>query len=126
MKIAIIIIRSLLGLLFLYTSISFFLHLAPEPVSNENFKVFNAGLMVSTYLIPLAKSLEFLCGLSFISGRFVTLANLIILPVTLNILLINFFLTPENLPIALFVFFGNIFLIFSHWKNYKGLFIAKG
>jgi hypothetical protein len=39
--------------------------------------------------------------------------------------LINFFLTPENLPIALFVFFGNIFLIISHWENYKGLFVAK-
>lgn len=126
MKIAIIIIRSLLGLLFLFTSISFFLHLAPEPVSNENFKAFNAGLMVSTYLIPLAKSLEFLCGLSFITGRYVTLANLIILPVTLNILLINFFLNPENMPVALFVFLGNLFLIYSHWGNYKSLFVAKG
>ncbi|UFH45207.1 DoxX family membrane protein [Flavobacterium galactosidilyticum] len=125
MKIAILIIRSLLGILFLYTSVSFFLHLAPEPETTGNFKAFNVGLMASTYLIPLAKSLEFLCGLSFITGRFVTLANIVILPVTLNILLINFFLTPENLPIALFVFFGNIFLIISHWGNYKGLFVAK-
>jgi putative oxidoreductase len=126
MKIAIIIVRSLLGLLFLYTSISFFLHLSPEAETTGNFKAFNVGLMASTYLMPLAKSLEFLCGISFITGRYVTLANLIILPVTLNILLINFFLTPDNLPIALFVFFGNIFLIFSHWDNYKGLFVAKG
>lgn len=125
MKIAILIIRSLLGILFLYTSVSFFLHLAPEPETTGNFKAFNVGLMASTYLIPLAKSLEFLCGLSFITGRFVTLANIVILPVTLNILLINFFLTPESLPIALFVFFGNIFLIFSHWSNYKSLFVAK-
>ena len=125
MKIAILIIRSLLGILFLYTSVSFFLHLAPEPETTGNFKAFNVGLMASTYLIPLAKSLEFLCGLSFITGRFVTLANIVILPVTLNILLINFFLTPENLPIALCVFFGNIFLIISHWGNYKGLFVAK-
>ena len=125
MKIAILIIRSLLGILFLYTSVSFFLHLAPEPETTGNFKAFNVGLMASTYLIPLAKSLEFLCGLSFITGRFVTLANIVILPVTLNILLINFFLTPENLPIALFVFFGTIFLIISHWGNYKGLFVTK-
>ncbi|WP_035671456.1 DoxX family membrane protein [Flavobacterium sp. 83] len=125
MKIAIIIIRSLLGLLFLYTSISFFLHLSPEAETTGNFKAFSVGLMASTYLMPLAKSLEFLCGLSFITGRYVTLANLIILPVTLNILLINFFLTPQNLPIALFVFFGNIFLIFSHWENYKSVFVAK-
>ena len=125
MKIAIIIVRSLLGILFLYTSVSFFLHLTPEAETTGNFKAFNVGLMASTYLLPLAKSLEFLCGVSFITGRYVTLANLIILPVTLNILLINFFLTPENLPIALFVFFGNIFLIFTHWGNYKSLFVAK-
>ncbi|TRX03188.1 DoxX family membrane protein [Flavobacterium gawalongense] len=126
MKIAIIIIRTLIGLLFLYTSISFFLNLTPEPVSTGNFKAFQVGLVASTYLMPLAKTIELLCGLSFVSGRFVTLANIAILPVTINILLINFFLTPQNMPIALFVFLGNIFLIYSHWENYKGLFVAKG
>jgi hypothetical protein len=70
----------------------------------------------------LAKSVEFLCGLSFVTGKFTTLANLVIFPVTLNILLINYFLTPDNLPLAIFVFIGNLFLIFTHWENYKGLF----
>ena len=125
MKIAIIIIRTLIGLLFVFTSIGFFLNLMPEPVATGNFKAFQIGLVASSYLIPLAKGVELLCGLSFISGRYVTLANIAILPVTINILLINFFLTPENLPIALFVFLGNIFLIFSHWGNYKSLFVAK-
>nr|WP_314895725.1 DoxX family membrane protein [uncultured Flavobacterium sp.] len=126
MKIAIIIIRTLIGLLFLYTSISFFLNLTPEPASTGNFKAFQVGLVASTYLMPLAKTIELLCGLSFVTGRFVTLANIAILPVTINILLINFFLTPENLPIAIFVFVGNLFLIYSHWGNYKSLFVAKG
>ncbi|MGA9638372.1 DoxX family membrane protein [Flavobacterium sp.] len=124
MKIATIIIRTMLGLLFLYTSISFFFHLSPEPASSGDFKAFQAGLVVSTYLIPLAKTIELLCGLSFVTGKFTTLANLVIFPVTVNILLINYFLTPENLPIALFVFLGNIFLIISHWENYKSLFKA--
>jgi uncharacterized membrane protein YphA (DoxX/SURF4 family) len=126
MKITIIIIRTLIGLLFLYTSISFFLNLTPEPAATGNFKAFQVGLVASTYLMPLAKAIELLCGLSFVTGRYVTLANIAILPVTINILLINFFLTPENLPIAIFVFVGNLFLIYSHWENYKGLFVAKG
>ncbi|MFM9825716.1 DoxX family protein [Flavobacterium sp.] len=125
MKITIIIIRTLIGLLFLFTSIGFFLKLMPEPELTGNFKAFQVGLVASNYLIPLAKSVELLCGLSFVAGRFVTLANLLILPVTINILFINFFLTPEGIPIALFVFFGNLFLIYSHWENYKGLFVAK-
>lgn len=125
MKIAIIVIRSLIGLLFLFTSVGFFLKLIPEPEMTGNFKAFQLGLVASTYLIPMAKTIEFLCGLSFVTGRYVTLTNLLIFPVTINILFINFFLTPEGIPIALFVFFGNLFLIYSHWENYKGLFIAK-
>jgi hypothetical protein len=124
MKIAIIIIRTLIGLLFLFSSIAFFLKLMPEPTTTGDFKAFQVGLVASTYLIPLAKSVEFLCGLSFVTNRYVTLANLLILPVTVNILFINFFLTPIGIPIALFVFLGNLFLIFSHWSNYKGLFKA--
>jgi putative oxidoreductase len=122
MRIAAIIIRVMLGLLFLYTSISYFFNLTPEPVTTGEFKAFQVGLVASTYLMPLAKTVELLCGLSFISGKYMTLANLVIFPVTINILLINYFLSPENLPIALFVFLGNIFLIFTHWTNYKGLF----
>lgn len=124
MKIATIIIRTMLGLLFLYTSISYFFHLSPEPATTGEFKAFQVGLIASTYLLPLAKAIEFLCGLSFVTGKYMTLANLMIFPVTLNILLINYFLTPDNLPIAIFVFVGNIFLIFTHWENYKGLFKA--
>jgi len=124
MKIATIIIRTILGLLFLYTATSYFFHLDPEPVTSGDFKAFQVGLIASTYILPLAKTVELLCGLSFLTGKYMTLANLIIFPVILNILLINYFLTPENLPLAIFIFLGNIFLIFTHWKNYKGLFKA--
>lgn len=126
MKIAIIIIRTLIGLILLYASVSFFLKLTPEPEVTGNFKAFNIGLVASTYILPLAKSIEFLCGLSFLTGRYVTLANILILPITLNILFINFFLSPQGIPIAVFLFLGNLFLIYSHWENYKGLFVAKG
>jgi len=125
MKIATKIIRILLGLVFLITSIGFFLKLFPEPAFTGNFKAFQVGIVAAKYLIPLAKSIELLCGISFLSGRYVTLANILIFPVTLNILFINFFLTPEGIPLALFVFLGNIFLIYTHWENYKGLFVAK-
>lgn len=125
MKYATLFIRILIGIIFLATSIGFFLKLFPEPTTEGNFKAFQIGLVASSYLIPLAKSIELICGLSFLTGRYVTLANIIILPVTINILFINFFLTPQGLPLALFVFFGNLFLIYSHWENYKGLFKAK-
>ena len=126
MKIATIIIRTLIGLLLLYASMSFFLKLAPEPEVTGNFKAFNVGLVASTYILPLAKSIELLCGLAFVTGRYVTLASILILPITINILFINFFLSPEGIPVAMFLFIGNLFLIYTHWENYKGLFVAKG
>ena len=39
-------------------------------------------------------------------------------------LLINYFMAPENLPIVALLFIGNLFLIYSHWNNYKSLFVA--
>lgn len=125
MKIAIIIVRTLIGLIFLFTSIGYFFNLFPEPAMNGEFKAFQAGLVASSFIIPMAKTLELLCGLAFVSNRYVTLANIIILPVTINILFINFYMTPEGLPLALFIFVGNLFLIYSHWENYKGVFVMK-
>jgi uncharacterized membrane protein YphA (DoxX/SURF4 family) len=122
MKITTIIIRTLIGLLLLFASISYFFHLMPEPEVTGNFKAFNVGLIASVYLMPLAKSIELLCGLSYVSGRYVTLANILILPITLNILFINYFMAPEGLPIAIALFAGNIFLIYRHWNNYKSVF----
>jgi uncharacterized membrane protein YphA (DoxX/SURF4 family) len=122
MKIATIIVRVLIGLLLLFASISFFLKLVPEPVTTGDFKAFQIGLMASTYLMPLAKAVELLCGLAYVTGKYVTLANIVILPVTLNILLINYFMAPETLPIAAAIFLGNLFLIYRYWNNYKSVF----
>lgn len=122
MRIATFIIRTMLGILFLYTSISYFLRANPEPAYVGEFKAFQVGAFTSDYLIPLAKTIELLCGLSFLSGKFTTLSNIVILPIIINILFVTYFLTPENMPIAIFAFLGNIFLIYTHWQNYKGLF----
>lgn len=122
MKIATLVIRILIGLFLLFASISFFLKLMPEPVTTGDFKAFQLGLVASTYLMPLAKAVELLCGLSYVTGKYVTLANIVILPVTLNILLINYFMAPETLPIAIVLFLGNLFLIYRYWNNYKTVF----
>lgn len=122
MKIATIIIRVLLGLLLIFASSCFFMKIAPETIATGDFKAFQIGLVASSYLIPLAKGLELLCGISFLVGRYVSLANIVILPVTLNILMINYFMTPEMLFLGIAVFLGNLFLIYSYRENYKTVF----
>ncbi|MCX6171950.1 MAG: DoxX family protein [Flavobacterium sp.] len=124
MKNATVFIRIAIGLLLLFASISFFLKLAPETEATGNFKAFNTGLIASTYLMPLAKIIELLCGLSYVTGKYVTLSNVVILPITLNILLINYYMCPGKLFISIPLFISNLFLIYRYWNNYKTLFAA--
>ena len=124
MKTAIIIVRSLVGLLLLYASISYFFHLIPEPPLTGNMKIFNDGLKASGYLVTLVKIVELTCGLSFITGKFNRLTYILLMPVSVNIMLTHIFLAPEGIPLAAFLLLGNIFLLYSKWDNYKELFKA--
>ena len=131
MRIATIIIRILLGLFLLFASITYFFPMGEQPAPTGDMATVFAGFMATKYLMPykkseskilsLAKSVELLVGLSYVSGKFVRLFNLVLLPVSLNILLLNIFPTKEALPIALVLFLGNLFLIYSHWSSYKDI-----
>lgn len=125
MKIATIIIRVLLGLLFLFASISYFFNLVPQPELTGDMKTFNEGLDAAGYLMPTVKFLELICGLAFVSGRFVPLATVIIFPIAVNILGVHTFLAPEGLPVALFVFLATLFLAYKNWSHYQGLLVSK-
>lgn len=125
MKIAVIVVRTLVGLMFLFASITYFLNLAPPPEMAGRPKIFMDGLAASGYIMPVVKTLELLCGLAFVSGRFVSLAVILIFPIAVNILLVNFFLLPEGLPIVIPLFLGILFLAFANRKNYEPLFAAK-
>lgn len=125
MKTATFFVRTIIGLLLISMSIAYFLNLMPELENTENFKAFHVGLISSVYLMPLIKTIVLLCGISYLFGQYVVLANIIILPVSTNILFINFFLNPNGLPLALFIFLGNLFLIYAHRKSYKNLFTRK-
>ncbi|HQE34426.1 MAG TPA: DoxX family protein [Flavobacterium alvei] len=125
MKILTIIIRTAIGLLLFSVAIGYFLKLTPEPVTNGNFKAFEIGFVSSEYLIPIVKFVTLLCGLAFVFDRYITIASLLILPFTINALFLDYYLTPQALPVSIFVFLGNFFIIYLHRKNYKKLFKVK-
>jgi putative oxidoreductase len=124
MKWAVIIVRSLMGLLFLFASITFFFKLFTPPPLSGAMKTFNDGLMASRYLMPTVKAIELVCGLAFLAGRFVPLATVLIAPIIVNILLVHAFLGPEGLPTAIFLVLANGFLAYHHRESYKPLFRA--
>lgn len=125
MKIALIIVRVLMGLLFLFSSVAFLFKLVPQPELKGGVKLFMEGIEATVYLMPLIKITELVCAIAFLSGRFVPLAAVVLFPVTLNILLFSAFLAPEGLPIGVLVVAGNLFLAYACREHYRTLLVAK-
>ena len=126
MKIAVIIVRTLVGLLFVLSAVTYFLNVAPPPEGlTGDTKTFFDGLAASHYILPVAKVFELLCGLMFVSGRFVALAVVLIFPIALNILLINALHLPSGLVIAIPLFLAILFLAYTQREKYLPLLEAK-
>lgn len=127
MKIAYIIVRVLVGLLFISASVAVLFNLAPPPADlPPKVKAFMEGVNASGYLMTLIKVTELLCGLAFVSGFFVPLATVVIAPITINILLFHLFTAPEQgIPVAVFLVLANIFLAYYNWDKFKSVLEAK-
>lgn len=121
MKTAVIIVRSLMGLLFLFASITLLFKLITPPEATGAMKIFNDGLEASVYLMPTVKIIELICGIAFLSGRFVPLATVLIAPIIVNIFLVHAFLGPEGLPVSIFLVLANSFVAYNHRDSYKSL-----
>lgn len=126
MKIAVIIVRLLVGLMFLFASITFFLGVGQTPPDfTGSTKTFFDGIAASGYILPVVKVFELLCGLAFVAGRFVALAVVLIFPISLNILFINAIHMPAGLTIAIPLFLGILFLAYADREKYSGLLEAR-
>lgn len=121
MKIAAVILRSLMGLLFVFASVTYLFKLFTPPPLEGAMKVFMDGMEASRYMLPTVKVLELICGLAFLAGRFVPLATVLIAPIIVNIVLVHAFLDPKGLPVAFFLVIANGFLAYYHRESYKPL-----
>lgn len=128
MKIAMIVVRTLMGLLFLFASISYVLMVMgkfPMPPMEGPIKTFNEGLAASGYFMILLKITEFICGILLVTGRFVPLALVILSPIIINIFMVHLLLDRTGLPIAAFLVLANIFLAYCYRDAFKPLLTAK-
>lgn len=125
MKIAVIIVRVLLGLLYLYGAIVVLFNLMPVPELQGSMKIFSEGIAASGYLMPLIKITELVCAIALLTGRFVTLAVVVLFPIIVNIVFVHALMAPEGLPVAIFVLLGDLFLAYYYRDNYKTLFAVK-
>lgn len=107
------VVRILLGVLFLFSGIVGLFNLYPMPPDlPAPLVAFNSGLMASQYFFPLLKLVETICGVILISGFFVPLALVVLAPVVVNIICVHIFLQPSNLPMAIIVGIALAYLSF--------------
>ena len=124
MKIVILIVRILLGAFMVFASVAYFFDLVEAEPPTGDLLTFMTGIMASKYLMPLAKTIELIAGLSLLSGKFMKVTLLALFPISVNIFLIHTVTQVSEVPVAVFVLGANLFLIYAHWDSYKHLFKA--
>jgi putative oxidoreductase len=121
MKIAKIIVRTLTGLLFIFSSVAWFFNLVQQPELSGPIKQFSEGMAASGYFIPLLKTVELLCGIALLIGRFVPLAMVILAPVVVNIFFVHLLLDRSGLPVAIFLVAAFLFLAYCYRDRFAPL-----
>ena len=102
MKIASLISRLLLGLIFLVFGLNGFLHFLPMPAPTGLAGQYFGALFASHYLIVIFL-VQVIPAVLLLINQYVPLALTLLGPVLVNILCFHVFMAPSGLPLALFV-----------------------
>lgn len=125
MKTIVVIVRVVLGLIFTAFSLAFFFKLMPPQEMDERTQTVMAGIFASGYIMPVVKFLELICGIAFLTGRFVPLALVMIFPIVLNIFLFHAFLEPGGMIVPIILLGSNLFLAFFYRERYQNVLTWK-
>ena len=115
------IVRYVLGLMFLVFGLNGFFNFLPMPPMEGAMQTYMDGMVASAYFLPLLKICQVLTGVLLLTGMYVPLALSILLPITLNIVLLHAAIDPSGLGMGVFVFVANVFLIWVNKESFKGI-----
>ena len=125
MKIAVLIARVLLGLIFVVFGLNFFfpavLHL-PQPPMSAQATAFSGGLWGSGYFFQYMKVIEIVSGFGLLINRYTAFFALVLFPISVNIFLFHSILAPAGVPVGLAIIILNLFLGIAYFKYYKSIF----
>lgn len=117
--------RLIYGLMFFVFGLNGFFYFIPLPTPTPEAGAFVQALMATGFIFPMIKCIEILVGISLLTGRYTTLALVVITPILIVITSFHLFLDHSGLSNAIFMVFLHIFLTNGHWKYYKELFTKK-
>jgi uncharacterized membrane protein YphA (DoxX/SURF4 family) len=120
MKIAVVIARILLGLVFLVFGLNFYFHFIPQQTLPGDAGALGALLFQHGWFLFFGV-LYVVAGLLLLVGRFVPLALVLLGPIIVNILLFHITLAPAGIGPGLVCAVLEIFLIYAYWPAFAGI-----
>jgi putative oxidoreductase len=125
MKIAVLIARLLLGLIFIVFGLNGFLNfLSMGPMPTGLAGQFIGALALSHYFWVVA-GLQVIGGVLLLVNRFVPLALVLLGPVIVNILCYHVFLNPTGVALALVVTILWFIVFYWHRQYFSGIFVQR-
>lgn len=125
MKIAVLIARILLGLIFVFFGSNAFLHFLPmPPLPPTPAGQFLNALITSRYVLVVGAA-QVAGGLLLLVNRYVPLGLAILSAVIVNILSYHAFMSREGFAPALVVAILWAFLFYSYRQHFSGLFVQR-
>jgi putative oxidoreductase len=121
MKIATIISRTVLGLIFVTFGLNMFLnfiHMPPPPEGPA--REFMTALYLSHYLYVIG-AVQVVGGLLLFTGRWTPLGLILLGPVIVNIVCFHVLMAPAGLPMAIVVSLLALFLLWRYGEHFAGL-----
>ena len=95
----------------------------PEVPSDA--KAFRDALLAAGYVFPTIITVYLLVGISYLTNRFVSLATVVLFPITLNVFMYHVFLAPSKLPFTAVLIIPNAVMIYACREAYQPLLRAK-
>jgi hypothetical protein len=123
-RIASIIARYLLGLIFLVFGLNGFLHFIPMPPPKGLAAQFGGAIFVSHYWVVIF-GVQVIGAVLLLVNRFVPLALVLLGPVIVNIFFFHALMAPEGLPLAIVVVVLWVILAVRYKQYFAGLFVQR-
>jgi putative oxidoreductase len=124
MKIAVLIARILLGLIFVFFGVNGYLNFlhAPMPTGQAGQYV---GVLAGTFYMYFVSLVQLVGGVILLSGQFIPLALVLLGPVLVNILLFHISFQPAGLPPGVVCSILWLIIFFGYRRAFAGIFAQK-
>ncbi|HVJ07293.1 MAG TPA: hypothetical protein VM554_02840 [Acidisarcina sp.] len=125
MKIAAMVARLLLGLIFLVFGLNAFLHFIPMGPMPSGPAAQFVGALAQSHYMPIVAVIQIVTSLLLLVNRYVPLALVLLGPVIVNIFFFHLLMEPSGLPLGILVVVLWCVVAIYHRQAFSGIFVQR-